>query len=56
MEAPTASQAYAMIRVLKKRAAQGDGEKIAELQKIIDEDRDKRALLDLDKFFPSRKK
>lgn len=55
MQAPTASQAYSMIRVLKKRAAKGDGEKIAELQQIIDEDREKRALLDLDKFFPAKK-
>lgn len=55
MQGPSVTQAYAMIRVLKKRAAKGDGEKIAELQQIIDEDRDKRALLDLDKFFPPKK-
>lgn len=55
MQAPSVTQAYAMIRVLKKRGAKGDGEKIAELQAIIDEDRDKKALLDLDKFFPGKK-
>lgn len=55
MQAPSPSQAYAMIRVLKKRAGKGDGEKIAELQQIIAEDRDKKALLDLDKFFPGKK-
>lgn len=55
MQAPSVTQAYAMIRVLKKRGAKGDGEKIAELQQIIDEDRDKKALLDLDKFFPAKK-
>lgn len=55
MAAPSVTEAYAMIRVLKKRAAKGDGETIAELQKIIDEDRHKKALLDLDKFFPAKK-
>lgn len=51
MKAPTVDDAYKMIRLLKKRAAKGDGEKIAELQKIIDEANDKKAALMLDKFF-----
>lgn len=55
MKAPTASEAYAMIRVLKKRGAPGDGEKVAQLQAIIDEARDKAALLNVDKFFPKGK-
>lgn len=54
MKGPTASEAYAMIRLLKKRAAKGDGEKIAELQAIIDAEREKKAQLDLDKFFKGR--
>lgn len=55
MQAPTVTRAYAMIRVLKKRGAKGDGEKIAELQQIIDEEREKGALHDLDKCFPVKK-
>lgn len=55
MKAPSITQAYAMIRVLKERAGKGDGEKIAQLEKIIAEDKNKKALLDVDKFFPAGK-
>lgn len=51
MKAPTVTEAYAMIRVLKNRNAKGDGEKIAQLEKIIEEAKEKKALLDIDKFF-----
>lgn len=54
MKAPTPTQAYAMIRALKKRGAKGDGEKIAQLQAIIEEHKDKEALLYIDKFFPGK--
>lgn len=54
MKGPTASEAYAMIRVLKKRGAKGDGEKITQLRAIIEEARDKEALLNVDKFFPGK--
>lgn len=55
MKQPTVTQAYAMIRALKKRAAKGDAEKIKALQDIIDEQRNREALLDLERFFPSAK-
>lgn len=54
MKAPTVSQAYAMIRALKQRGAKGDGEKIAQLENIIREEKQKAALLDVDKFFGSK--
>lgn len=51
MKEPSATQAYSMIRFLKKRAEKGDALKIAELQKIIDAAKDKQAQLDVDKYF-----
>lgn len=51
MKAPSITQAYAMIRVLKERAAKGDGEKIAQLEKLIAEEKAKKAQVDIDKFF-----
>lgn len=51
MKPPSITQAYAMIRVLKKRNAKGDGEKIAQLEKLIEEARDKQATLDVEKYF-----
>lgn len=48
---PSITEAYAMIRVLKRRALKGDAEKIAALQKLIDEDKDKKAQLAIDKYF-----
>lgn len=54
MKHPTVTQAYAMIRALKKRAAKGDGEKITQLQALIHEQKNKDALLDLEKFFPAK--
>lgn len=53
MKQPTVSEAYAMIRLLKKRAAAGDGEKIQQLEQLIAEARDKTAQLALDRFFSS---
>lgn len=54
MKSPSVTQAYAMIRALKKRAAKGDAEKIKQLEDTIAEIRDKAALLDLDRFFPTK--
>lgn len=54
MKAPTVTQAYAMIRVLKNRNEKGDGQKIAELEKIIADAKNKQALLDVDKYFGSK--
>lgn len=51
MREPSVSEAYAMIRVLKKRAQPGDAQKIESLQKIIDDTRSAKAQLDLDRFF-----
>lgn len=51
MKPPSISQAYAMIRLLKKRAAKGDGEKIAQLETLITEARDKEAALAVEKYF-----
>lgn len=48
---PTVTQAYAMIRALKKRGAPGDGEKIKILEEQIEAEKEKQALLDIDKFF-----
>lgn len=53
MEKPTVTQAYAMIRLLKKRAAVGDGDKIRQLEQLIAEEKDKEALLAIDRFFGS---
>lgn len=50
---PTVTAAYAMIRVLRKRAQKGDGERIAQLEKLIADEKEKAALLDIDKFFGS---
>lgn len=51
MKAPTVTEAYAMIRVLKKRNQKGDGEKIAQLQQLIEAEKDKAATLAIDKYF-----
>lgn len=53
MKPPTVTQAYAMIRLLKKRAAPGDGDRIRELTEIISLEKDKAAQLELDRFFPA---
>lgn len=53
MKPPTVTQAYAMIRLLKKRAAPGDGERIEELKTLIALEKDKAAQLSLDAFFPA---
>lgn len=55
MKAPTVAKAYAMIRLLQKRAQTGDAEKIAELRALIEEERTKQATLDLETFFPTKK-
>lgn len=52
----TVTTAYAMIRALKKRGAKGDGEKIAELQSFIEAEKDKTALLDVEKYFSNQPK
>lgn len=54
MKAPSVSEAYAMIRVLKDRNAKGDGEKIAALEKIIADEKTKTALLAIDKYFGTK--
>lgn len=54
MKAPTITQAYAMIRALKKRAAKGDGEIIQQLEVLIEQEKNKEALLDVEKFFPKK--
>lgn len=54
MQAPSVTQAYAIIRLLKKRAAKGDAAKIEELKKLIEAEKDKKAQLDLDAFFPTK--
>lgn len=51
MKQPTVTQAYAMIRLLKKRYAKGDTEKIKQLEELIALERDRAAQLDLDRFF-----
>lgn len=48
---PTVTEAYAMIRLLKKRAAPGDAEKIDQLKQVIALEREKAAQLSLDRFF-----
>lgn len=48
---PSITQAYAMIRFLKKRAGKGDGEKIKQLEDQIQEAREKQAALDVEKYF-----
>lgn len=53
MKQPSVTEAYAMIRLLKKRAQPGDGEKIQQLEQLILEARDKTAQLNLDRFFSS---
>lgn len=53
MQQPTVTQAYAMIRFLKKRGAQGDGAKIQELEQLIAAAKEKAAELDVDRFFSS---
>lgn len=40
-----------MIRLLNKRAEKGDAAKIDALKKIIDEQREKQAVLQLEKYF-----
>lgn len=50
---PTVTEAYAMIRILRKRGEKGDAKKIEALQLIIDEAKNKKAQLDLDKYFPA---
>lgn len=54
MKQPTMTEAYAMLRILKKRAEKGDQQKIAALQTIIDEAKDKKAQGDLEKYFPGK--
>lgn len=54
MKAPTVTEAYNMIRVLKKRGAKGDGQKIEQLKVIIQEAKDKEALLLVDKYFENK--
>lgn len=43
-----------MIRVLKARGAKGDGEKIKQLEDLIADEKNKKALLDVDKYFNSK--
>lgn len=52
MKAPSVTECYAMIRVLKKRAAKGDAEKIKQLEDLIDQSRQAAANLAIDRFFP----
>lgn len=54
MKAPTVTDAYAMIRFLRKRAQKGDGEKIKQLEVIIAEARDRAATIAVDSFFPTK--
>lgn len=54
MKQPTVTEAYAMLRILKKRGEKGDQAKITSLQEIIDTEKDKKARLDLEKYFPSK--
>lgn len=54
MKQPSVTQAYAMIRLLKKRAAKGDALKIQELQNLIQAEKDKKAQIDLETFFPPK--
>lgn len=54
MKRPTITEAYAMLRILKKRNEKGDAQKIAALQLIIDEAKDNKAQGDLDKYFPNK--
>lgn len=51
MKKPTVTQAYAMIRHLKKRNAAGDGEKIEQLKAEIEAQKDSSAQLDVDRYF-----
>lgn len=53
MREPSATEAYAMIRLLRKRAQPGDAQKIEALRRIIDDVRSAKAQLDLDRFFSS---
>lgn len=52
MNTPTVTDAYAMIRALKKRAAPGDADKIQQLKELIELEKDKSAQLALERFFP----
>lgn len=54
MNAPSVTEAYAMIRALKKRNEKGDGAKIAQLETLIAEAKDKKALLAIDKYFTTK--
>lgn len=54
MKQPTITEAYAMLRILRKRGEKGDQQKIASLQTIIDEEKEKKARLDLEKYFPNK--
>lgn len=54
MNAPSVSEAYTMIRLLKKRALKGDADKIRQLELIIAEAKDKAAALALERFFPAK--
>lgn len=54
MKEPTITEAYAMLRILRKRGEKGDGQKITMLQDIIDKAKDKRAQGDLEKYFPGK--
>lgn len=51
MKGPTPSDAYAMIRFLKTRNEKGDVAKIAELEKLIEEAKLKKAARDVEKYF-----
>lgn len=52
MNKPTVTEAYAMIRVLKKRNEKGDAQKIEQLQQVIEEAKVSSAQLAIDKYFP----
>lgn len=56
MNGPSVTEAYAMIRALKKRAAKGDADKIHQLEQLIQEAKLKQAQLAIDKYFPDPKK
>lgn len=53
MKGPTVSQAYAMIRYLKKRNEPGDATKITELKNFIEEEKLKIAAQDVERFLTS---
>lgn len=52
MNKATVTEAYAMIRVLKKRNEKGDAQKIEQLQQVIQEAKVASGQLAIDKYFP----